>query len=225
MIRAPLNPRPPEIGRYTRPHDQGLLGGTLIVINERAVMVWAIPVEHYGPLAFTFIKSVEVYRIDQTWQRQKFFTADFSLTPSYRIHNTVALFIRSNEVQFLCLGGLSYALFISLLISKLFCTKGCMGGGEGERDKVNSLRPARRGRGGEGTIRSLPFQVPKKSRFSGPTPSNGPRNGFCLHQNHYVLLHINNLYINSYQKANQMKQARSFVYHLYTFLSLTIGTI
>ncbi len=52
LIRAPLNipklavvsdsvglhawPRPPEIGRYTRPHDQGLLGGTLIVINERA---------------------------------------------------------------------------------------------------------------------------------------------------------------------------------------------
>ncbi len=32
---------------------------------------------------------------------------------------------------FLCTGGLSNALFISLLISKLFCTKGCMGGGGG----------------------------------------------------------------------------------------------
>ena len=30
-----------------------------------------------------------------------------------------------------CTGGLSYALFISLLISKLFCTKGYMGGGGG----------------------------------------------------------------------------------------------
>jgi hypothetical protein len=29
------------------------------------------------------------------------------------------------------------------------------------------------------SLRSLPFQGPKKSRFSGPTPSNGPRNGCC----------------------------------------------
>ncbi len=28
------------------------------------------------------------------------------------------------------------------------------------------------------SLRSWPFQGPKKSRFSGPTPSNGPRNGF-----------------------------------------------
>ncbi len=47
-------------------------------------------------------------------------------------------------------GGLSNTLFTSLLVSKMFCTKGCMGGGE--RDIVNSLRPAREGgRGGEGT--------------------------------------------------------------------------
>ncbi len=30
----------------------------------------------------------------------------------------------------LCTGGVSYPLFISLLISKLFCRKGCMEGGE-----------------------------------------------------------------------------------------------
>ncbi len=33
------------------------------------------------------------------------------------------------NMWYLCAGGLSNALFISLLISKLFCTKGCMGGG------------------------------------------------------------------------------------------------
>jgi hypothetical protein len=27
-------------------------------------------------------------------------------------------------------------------------------------------------------LRSWPFQGPKKSQFSGPTPSTGPRNGF-----------------------------------------------
>jgi hypothetical protein len=30
-------------------------------------------------------------------------------------------------------GGLSKALFISLSISKLFCTQGCMGGGSGNK--------------------------------------------------------------------------------------------
>ncbi len=45
---------------------------------------------------------------------------------------------------------------------------------------------------------SLPFQGPKKSWFSGPTPFNSPRNGSCPHQNHYVPRHINNRYINSY---------------------------
>ncbi len=34
--------------------------------------------------------------------------------------------------------------------------------------------------------------------FPGPTPSNGPRNGSCPPQNHYVPCHINNRYINSY---------------------------
>ncbi len=38
--------------------------------------------------------------------------------------------LNSND-SFLCTGGVSYALFILLLISKLFCTKGEGGGGEG----------------------------------------------------------------------------------------------
>ncbi len=48
------------------------------------------------------------------------------------------------------------------------------------------------------SLRSLPFQGPKKSRFSGPTPYNGPCNGCCPHQNHYVPRHINNRYTNNY---------------------------
>ncbi len=40
---------------------------------------------------------------------------------------------------------------------------------------------------------------PKKSRFSEPTPSNGPRNGCYPHQNYFVPPHINNRYINSYK--------------------------
>jgi hypothetical protein len=39
---------------------------------------------------------------------------------------------------------------------------------------------------------------PKKSQCLGPTPSNTPRNGSCLPRNHYVLRHINNRYVNSY---------------------------
>ncbi len=44
-------------------------------------------------------------------------------------------------------------------------------------------------------LRSLPFRCPKKSRFSGPTPSNGPINGFartkiirfpCRKNNRYI---------------------------------------
>jgi hypothetical protein len=42
------------------------------------------------------------------------------------------------------------------------------------------------------SLSSLPFQRPKKSRFSGPTLSNGPRNGYFPPQNHYVPRHINN---------------------------------
>jgi hypothetical protein len=37
--------------------------------------------------------------------------------------------------------GESHALYIPLLISKLFCAKGCMGGGGREYD-VNSFRTA-----------------------------------------------------------------------------------
>jgi hypothetical protein len=39
---------------------------------------------------------------------------------------------------------------------------------------------------------------PEKVSISGPTPSNGPRNRSCPHQNHYIPRHINNRYINSY---------------------------
>ncbi len=38
---------------------------------------------------------------------------------------------------------------------------------------------------------------PQKVSIFGPTASNSPRNGYCPHQNHYVLRHINNRYINS----------------------------
>jgi hypothetical protein len=42
---------------------------------------------------------------------------------------------------------------------------------------------------------SLPFQGPTKSWFLGsPPPSNGPCNGSCPHQHHYILRHINNRY-------------------------------
>jgi hypothetical protein len=45
------------------------------------------------------------------------------------------------SVSFLCTGGLSDALFISLLISKLFCTKGFMGeGGGAGHSKFTSSR-------------------------------------------------------------------------------------
>jgi hypothetical protein len=33
-----------------------------------------------------------------------------------------------------------------------------------------------------------------KKSISGPTPSNDPLNGYCLHQNNYVPRHINNRY-------------------------------
>jgi hypothetical protein len=35
-------------------------------------------------------------------------------------------------------------------------------------------------------LRLLPFQSLKKSRFSGPTPSNCTCNGCCPHQNHHI---------------------------------------
>jgi hypothetical protein len=47
---------------------------------------------------------------------------------------------------------------------------------------------------------NLDFFGPKwpSFRFPGPTPSNGPRNGYCPPQNHYVSRHINNRYMNGY---------------------------
>ncbi len=39
----------------------------------------------------------------------------------------------------------------------------------------------------------------KKSRFSGHIRSNGPCNGCCPHQNHYVPRHINWQQVNSYK--------------------------
>ncbi len=47
------------------------------------------------------------------------------------------------------------------------------------------------------SLRALPFRVQKPSKFSEPTPSNGPCNGCCLHQNYYVLRYFNNRYVNS----------------------------
>jgi hypothetical protein len=45
-------------------------------------------------------------------------------------------------------------------------------------------------------LRPLPFWGPKNSQFSGPTPSNDPRNGFSLIKIVFLLRHINNRYIN-----------------------------
>ena len=48
------------------------------------------------------------------------------------------------------------------------------------------------------SLRSLPFQAPNKSRFSGPAPYNRPRNVFAPHQNHSSPRHLINRFINSY---------------------------
>jgi hypothetical protein len=50
------------------------------------------------------------------------------------------------------------------------------------------------------SLRSLPFQCPKKvSIFRGPPlPIPLARNGYCPHQNTNVPRHMNNRYINSY---------------------------
>ncbi len=46
----------------------------------------------------------------------------------------------------------------------------------------------------ESNLRSMPFQDPKKSRFSGPIPSNGPQIGFSrIRIIHYIPRHINNI--------------------------------
>ncbi len=49
-------------------------------------------------------------------------------------------------------------------------------------------------------IRSLDLKILMRANpILGPTPSNGPCNGSCRHQNHYIPPHINNnWYINSY---------------------------
>jgi hypothetical protein len=97
-----------------------------------------------------------------------------------------------SEKLFLCTGGLSKALFISLLISKLLkytnfqCACFLWHLNLMILIRENPLL-------GPLEVLSLPFQGPKspdlqgqkkfrfsgpkKSRFSGPPPSNGPRNG------------------------------------------------
>jgi hypothetical protein len=59
------------------------------------------------------------------------------------------------------------------------------------------------------------FLGPKQVSFSGPTLSNVPRNWIFPHQNHYVPLHINNRYINSYFHPD-------FVYLFSSPLSMTL---
>jgi hypothetical protein len=92
------------------------------------------------------------------------------------------------EGPILCTGGVSYALFISLLISKLFCTKGCMGGGGGGRAPVPSSKSSRWVLWFAGPTPSSAPPPPShspirtkwiRSWFSEQTPSNGLRNGFA----------------------------------------------
>ncbi len=88
---------------------------------------------------------------------------------------TLSLTLKQN-VYFMYRVPIYNALFISLLNSKLFCRKACIG--EGGRDIGNSLLPAREGGGvvrGQSKfistflgpnwhlLSSLPFQGPKKS--------------------------------------------------------------
>ncbi len=47
---------------------------------------------------------------------------------------------------------------------------------------------------------------PKKVSTLGPTPYNGPRNGYCPPQNHYVPRDNNNRYINSFYNTIQVWQ-------------------
>ncbi len=48
------------------------------------------------------------------------------------------------------------------------------------------------------SIRSWPFQGQKKFRFSGPNPSNGPRNGCSPLQNHFRFKLLKNGYIGNF---------------------------
>jgi hypothetical protein len=51
--------------------------------------------------------------------------------PTSDCAKVLACSVDAANMRYLCTGGLSNALFISLLISKFFCTKGCIGGGGG----------------------------------------------------------------------------------------------
>ncbi len=84
----------------------------------------------------------------------------------------------------LCTWGASYALFISLLIFNLCCTKACMDGGRGGQDKVNSLCPANLLRPGQHilpcfTIFALCSSV--NSTFLGPNGTPCARWHFRAH--------------------------------------------
>ncbi len=60
--------------------------------------------------------------------------------------------------------------------------------------RVNLL-PVKKSRSQNGTCFTRYHFRAQKVSISGPTPSNGPRNGYCPHQNPNVPRHINNRYI------------------------------
>jgi hypothetical protein len=96
-------------------------------------------------------------------------------------------------VCILCTGGLSYALFISLLTSKFFCTQGYMGEGEGGagHSKFTSSRFFR-----------CHFRAQKSLDFQGPLLPRALEMDVARIKNHYVPRHINNRYINSYSSSH-----------------------
>ncbi len=68
--------------------------------------------------------------------------------------------------------------------------------------------------------------VPSKRLYHGwgggglvrSTPSNGPRNGYCPHQNHYFPRHINNMYFNSYNHTRRRHSNNIWFLKLLIFL-------
>ncbi len=60
----------------------------------------------------------------------------------------------------------------------------------------------------------VPFQGPKKSRFLGPTPFQCPSQWCCTPQNHDVLRHKNNRYINSYYVHLHISKVSSGLYEV-----------
>jgi hypothetical protein len=54
----------------------------------------------------------------------------------------------------------------------------------------------------------------QKVSISGPTPSNGPCNGYFPHQNHDVPHYINNRYINIYYVPE------AYLHYLYIFIEI-----